>query len=140
MNLIEQYEHVKDGYNPFLIRPQWQVAILNYAPAESLEAIDKLDVHHNTDEVFVLLEGKSVLIAASIDNNLVSYHAVDMKPGIVYNIPRNVWHKIAMHPGSKVLIVENPDTHLDDFEFYHLSEMQKAALEDAVHAAENNPL
>lgn len=138
MQLIEQYTHTEDGYNPLLVRPKWQVAILNYAQAESLEAIDKLDVHHQTDEVFMLLEGRSVLIAASIHNDVVLYQTIDMKRGIIYNIPRNVWHKIAMYQGSSVLIVENADTHLGDFEFYNLSENQKMELKTAVLHTENN--
>lgn len=136
MNLIEQYTHEGEGYNPFLIRPQWQVAILNYAPAEALEAIEKLDIHHHTDEVFVLLAGKSVLIAASIQNHIIAYHTVDMQPGVVYNVPCGVWHKIAMHEGARVCIIENPNTHLGDFEFYNLSVPQCKELAHAVHAAE----
>ncbi len=136
MNLIERYKHTENGYNPFLIREQWQVAILNYTPEETLEAIDKLDVHYETDEVFVLLAGNAVLIAASIDNGTVSYEAIDMKPNIVYNIPRNVWHKIAMQQESSVLIVENQKTHLGDFEFYPLNEAQKNDLRDAVVSAQ----
>ena len=135
MNLIESYVHVGEGYNPFLIRKQWQVAILNYAPAEALEAIDKLDVHFETDEAFVLLQGDAVLIAASVDENAVCFEAVKMKSNVVYNIPRNVWHKIAMKPGSSTLIVENQQTHLGDFKFHPLNEMQKEELRQVVTAA-----
>lgn len=135
MKLIESYVHINEGYNPFLVREQWQVAVLNYAPNEALEAIDKLDVHYLTDEVFVLLEGETVLIAASIDGEEISYEAIKMKPSVVYNIPRNVWHKIAMKPGSKVLIVENQNTHISDFEFFPLNDNQKEDLYEAVISA-----
>jgi hypothetical protein len=30
--LIEEYRHSKEGYNPYLIGPKWQVAQLNYEP------------------------------------------------------------------------------------------------------------
>jgi hypothetical protein len=33
---------------------------------------------------------------------------------------------------SQVLIVENNNTHLGDFEFYNLNEMQKEQLRDVV--------
>ena len=55
-----------------------------------------------------------------------------MQPGIVYNIRREVWHKIAMQPGSQVLIIENNDTHLNDFEFFELTESQKSQLRECV--------
>ena len=37
-----------------------------------------------------------------------------------------------MQPGSRVLIVENCNTHLGDFEFYDLSAEQIAALRETV--------
>ena len=83
--------------------------------------------------MFVLLEGESVLIAAEIENDQITYDLINMKPGIIYNIPKNTWHKIAMQKGSKVCIVEKDNTHLGDFEFYDLSEEQKADLRNAVN-------
>lgn len=135
--MIEKYTHESEGYNPFLIRPQWQVAVLNYAPAESLEAIDRLDVHHRTDEAFVLLAGEVVLIAAAVSDGSPEYYTELLKPGIVYNIPAEVWHKVAMKPGSSVLIIENPDTHLGDFEYYYLDDAGRKALAVAVEEAYN---
>lgn len=135
MKIIDCYKHEGQGYNPFLINDKWQIAFLNYAPAESLEAIDKLDIHHHTDEAFVLLRGKSVLIAATIDKDVIEYETIDMQLNVAYNIRKNVWHKIAMSEGSQVLIIENENTHLGDFEFYPLSENQKQQLRDAVNAA-----
>ncbi|WP_196017937.1 cupin domain-containing protein [Alistipes senegalensis] len=133
MNLIDRYDPQEAGYNPFLIGPVWQTAVLNYAPEESLEQIEKLDVHHHTDELFVLLEGKAVLIAAEISGNgIVGYDLQPMQPGIAYNIRREVWHKIAMTEGCRVLIVENSNTHLGDFEFRELNMIERRTLCDKV--------
>lgn len=129
MKIIDCYAPREAGYHPFLIGPVWQTAVLNYAPAELLEQIDKLDVHHQTDELFVLLEGNAVLIAAALDDSgIAGYDLQDMQPGIAYNIRRNVWHKIAMSEGSRVLIVENADTHRGDFEFRGLSAQEREEL------------
>ena len=132
MKIIDAYDYGGTGYAPFLIGDKWQVAFLNYAPEEALESIVKLDVHHYTDEVFVLLDGRAALIGAQVDDGGVAYEAVDMRPLCAYNIRRGVWHKIAMQPGSRVLIVENCNTHLGDFEFYDLSAEQIAALRETV--------
>lgn len=135
MNIIDCYDPHRAGYNPFLTGPVWQVAVLNYAPAEALEQIDKLDVHRFTDEAFVLLEGHAVLIAAEICcEGIERYDLQDMRGGVTYNIRRGVWHKIAMNEGSRVLIVENAGTHLNDFEFYPLSEPQREKLCEQVRA------
>lgn len=135
LKLIDAYDYAGTGYAPFLIGDKWQVAFLNYAPEEALESIVKLDVHHLTDEVFVLLDGRAALIGAQIRDGRVVCEAVDMQPVQAYNIRRGVWHKIAMQPGSRVLIVENSNTHLGDFEFYDLSAEQIAALRETVAKA-----
>lgn len=140
MNLIERYDPQEAGYNPFLIGPVWQTAVLNYAPEESLERIEKLDVHHRSDELFVLLEGKAVLIAAELaGNRIAGYDLQPMLPGIAYNIRREVWHKIAMTEGCRVLIVENANTHLGDFEFRELDPAERRELYRQVTACRNVP-
>ena len=132
MKIIDEHTFEGKGYHPFLITARWPVAYLNYAEAESLEQIEKLDIHHQTDEVFILLQGKAALIGASVTDQNINYDVVNMQPGIVYNIRREVWHKIAMQPGSQVLIIENNDTHLNDFEFFELTESQKSQLRECV--------
>jgi len=126
--LIEEYNHGGNGYNPFLIRNNWQVAQLNYETGQGFDAIEKIDIHYNTDEVFILLEGHVVLIAAEKDGDQLSFHTVKMEKGITYNIPKNTWHNIAMSHNAKVIIVEDANTHLGDFEFYYMNPMQKKEL------------
>lgn len=135
MKIIDAYDYGGTGYAPFLIGDKWQVAFLNYAPEEALESIVKLDVHHYTDEVFVLLDGRAALIGAQVADDGIVYEAVDMRPLCAYNIRCGVWHKIAMRPGSRVLIVENCNTHLGDFEFLDLSAEQIVALRETVAKA-----
>ena len=59
---METFNYTEENYNPVLITEKWQVAYLNSCPEYELKAIKKVDVHENTDEAFVLLEGKAVLI------------------------------------------------------------------------------
>lgn len=134
MKLIETYRHEGDGYNPFLIRDGWQVAVLNYSPAEDIESIRTLDIHHFTDEVFLLLKGDVVLVSACIDGDRIEYDNVRLKQGTIYNIPENVWHKVAMKPDSSVLIVEKDKTHIGDFEFHNLTQAQIEALKKDVYS------
>ncbi len=90
-----------------------------------------------TDEAFILLSGNAALIAAKIEGEKIKYEVINMQAGLIYNIPVNMWHKIAMQPGSSVLIVEDSNTHVGDFEFYDLSPEQKQQLRQAVEAAIN---
>ncbi len=125
MKLIEQYQISDNGYHPFLIRDGWQVAQLNYMPEQEIGNIVKLDIHHLTDEVFILLNGKAVLIGAEINGNDVNFEVELMKPNITYNIPVGTWHNIAMSTDCEIIIIEKSDTHVADFEFFPLSEEKK---------------
>jgi len=123
---IEEYYHSGFGYNPFLIRPAWQVAQLNYAPELALSAIHQVERHNQTDEVFILCDGESVLITA-LEGRIETCR---MKPAVTYNIPAGVWHAIAMQPEDVVLIVENSNTHLNDVEYRPLSRSELRGLAD----------
>ena len=129
MKLIEQYQISDKGYHPFLIRDGWQVAQLNYMPEQEIGNIVKLDIHHLTDEVFILLNGKAVLIGAEINGNDVNFEVELMKPNITYNIPVGTWHNIAMSKDCEIIIVEKSDTHIADFEFFPLSDEKKNEME-----------
>ncbi len=121
MQTLEKYSHAGEGYNPFLIRHGWQVAQLNYAPELAFDVLTHVDRHLATDEVFILFQGRPVLITAQEDNDTLGLETCVMQKGITYNVPAGVWHAIAMRPGDSVFIVENAYTHRDDFEFRDLS-------------------
>ena len=119
-NLIETYEVGEKGFHPLLIRDNWQVAKLNYLEDQNIRNIKKLDIHFNTDEVFVLLKGKAVIIAAVFENEIPVFEMELMEQNMIYNIPKNSWHNIAMEEGSEVLLVEKSNTHLSDFDHFNL--------------------
>lgn len=125
---IQKYQVGGEGYHPFLIRDGWQVAQLNYTPDQSILNIIQVDVHRETDEVFVALKGHAVLIAATIEEERVTFDLEYLKPGVTYNIPKNLWHNIAMEPGSEILIVEKSNTHLSDAAYHKLSRAQQQEL------------
>lgn len=161
---IEKYEHAGPGYDPFLIRAGWQVAQLNHLDEQDLEGIAKIDMHRLTDEVFILLRGTAVLIAAhpsgaakknensdlsvalvesgnsdlsgaSVENGKLDYECILMRPGITYNIPAGTWHNIAMDKTASVIIVERNDTHLGDFVFRQLSPAEGEELRQKIRRA-----
>ena len=128
MKTIEKYAIKEGGYHPFLIRDGWQVAQLNYDKKQEVENITRLDIHNHTDEVFILLKGKAVLITATINNDKPTLELELMKPEMIYNIPQKTWHNIAMKEGSEVIIIEKSNTHLYDFEFFDLTEEKQSEL------------
>lgn len=130
--MIESFSIKEEGYHPFLIKEGWQMAQLNYTDSQHISQITQLDVHRKTDEVFVLLEGRAVLIVAAIKDSIPHFEIELMEANKVYNIPKDVWHNIAMEQGSEVIIAEKSDTHLSDFEHLPLEENQRKELHHLV--------
>lgn len=130
--MIETYQIKENGYHPFLIREGWQVAQLNYMPEQHIDNITRLDVHHLTDEAFILLKGSAVLIAATIINGEVDFEMELMRANVTYNIPEGAWHNIAMTEGCETIIVEKSNTHVSDFEHFELNEAQINELRSKV--------
>lgn len=134
MSKIITYEYTGKGYNPYLIDNNWQVAQLNYVDEQDFISLKKIDRHLNTDEAFVLISGTAVLIAADLNENKIDYEFINMKYGILYNIPKGVWHNIALSKDAKLLIIENSYTHENDFEYYWLSKEQQQQLSNSIKA------
>jgi hypothetical protein len=134
MNIIEMYQRRGEGYDPFLIREGWQVARLTYIPDQDMFGIQKMDRHLLTDELFILLNGTAVLIAATEQNHDFRFEFVKMQQGIPYNIPAKQWHNIAMDEDAELIIVEKDHTHLGDVEYKPLNQDQVKKIND--HMAE----
>jgi len=128
VNKIEVYTHKGQGYNPFLITEKWQVAQLNYSPEINFQTIDRVERHKQTDEVFILFKGTAILISAKIEEYIIKFELIRMNPGTTYNVPKGLWHSIAMDREAIVIIVENNDTHLHDVEYTQLTPVQKNEL------------
>ena len=133
MATIEKYKIEGSGYHRFFISEGWQVAQLNADDKQKVENIGRLDIHNHTDEIFILISGRAVLISATVIDNEPIFEMEFMKPGITYNIPVKTWHNIAMQEGCQVIIVEKENTHLNDFEFLELDKEKKCELVEKVN-------
>lgn len=91
-----------------------------------------MEVHYSTDEVFVVLKGAAVLIASEGMAHGFGFKTVRMLERVVYNIPKGVWHSIVMKEDAEVLIVEDANTHLGNYELSELSSEQQKELKMAI--------
>lgn len=111
-HLVEVSDYNAAGYAPVVDFQTWRVAILNYIDELETELIDNFQCHLETDEVFVLLEGKCILFCADTSQGkLGKIVATNMQAGKIYNIKQGVYHTHTLSQDAKVLIVENQDTN-----------------------------
>lgn len=111
-NLLEISDYTGEGYRPLIDYGQWRVAILRYIDELLPENIGKMQRHNETDEVFVLLNGRCILFLGEGEDSVEAIHAEDMQPLKLYNVKRGAWHSHTLDEAATVLIVENRDTTL----------------------------
>ncbi len=126
---IEIYDYNGPGYAPLLLEPGWQVALLNWEPACERANLKEIERHNQTDEVFVLLRGRSALFVKKEGGAL---RAFDCQPGVIYNVPAGVWHTLVADHEATFLIVENRDTHLYDTEVRPITAAELAEVDAAL--------
>jgi ureidoglycolate hydrolase len=109
-HFLEITDYTGAGYRPLIAYGAWRVAILNYIDELLPENIGKMQRHDNTDEVFVLLNGRCILFVAEGADRVDEIHAADMQPLKLYNIKHGTWHTHTLDQEATVLIIENDDT------------------------------
>ena len=76
----DQYENNAEGILCVYKNPKWLVCIKNWKPDNDIAGIAHLEIHHSTDEQFILAAGKAILITAereggSFKNIELPHHA-----------------------------------------------------------------
>lgn len=108
--LIEIRQSFEEGYHPQVDYGAWRVATLRYLDELAPKNIDAMERHNETDEVFVLLQGRCILFLGEGEHAIEAIHAVNMQPLQLYNIKKGVYHTHTLSQNAFLLIVENQDT------------------------------
>lgn len=124
--MLESYDWREQGYKPLVFANGWQVALLNWEPPFDRAQLTEIERHNQTDEVFVLLRGQAVLFTLPDGGALT---AVELTPGVVYNVPQGVWHNVIATRDVAFIIVEDRDTHLHDTEIRPMTAAEFDALD-----------
>lgn len=108
MKLIETYEYNNEGYLKLFSYKEWRIAMLNYIDELDINNINHVEAHQETDEVFVLLEGKCQMILYCSEKK--EFELINLEKNKIYNIPSGVYHNHTLSNDAKVLIVEQENT------------------------------
>lgn len=134
MKHIEISRCTSEGYSPLSIHDGWQVAYLTTVEQHQLDDLVNMEVHEQTDELFILLKGSAVLLSADYEEEQ-KFQAVGMEPFVMYNIPQGVWHNIAMAPDTLLLIAEKDGTHLNDVQYMPFSKEDVKVVNELIQQA-----
>jgi mannose-6-phosphate isomerase-like protein (cupin superfamily) len=133
LSMLEQIEIDGRGFQPLKDYESWRIAQLSYDPSvNDLDSLCSLGCHYETEEAFVLLQGEAVMVTAGTGKKLRSFEAVKLVPGRIYVVPQGQWHAAVLKPGTRLLIVENRDTGLENSENRALSNGEKLEMRRSI--------
>lgn len=127
---IEQYTYDGEGLSRVFENQKWMVGIKNWKPANDIANTNCLERHNKTDELFILLAGKCVLLFANEVNSELVVEAVDMEPMKVYNIPATLWHNTVTQKDTKLVLVEDSSTGMENSDILTLTDAQIAKVKE----------
>ncbi len=125
---ITDFEFTGEGMQRVYENEKWTVGIKNWKPANDITGIDCLERHNKTDELFVLTEGSCTLIYANETENGLEFSSVQMEPGKVFNIPATLWHNTITQKDTKMILIEDSNTSMENSDIFNLNEKQIAAI------------
>ncbi|MRR32596.1 hypothetical protein EG834_20220 [bacterium] len=118
-----------EGYQSVVSFESWRVAVLRYHDGSHPDKINTIERHCQTDEVFILTEGRAVLITGGTGTEVGELSGVVMQPGKIYNVKKNAWHTTLLGREAHIIIVENDDTAKENSESVALTNSHKDALQ-----------
>lgn len=125
---IAVYEFGGEGMQRVFENEKWTVGIKNWKPANDVTGIDCLERHNKTDELFVLVEGACTLAYANESEKGLEFGVVNMQPNKVYNIPATLWHNTITQKDTKMILIEDSNTSMNNSDILELDEEQIAKI------------
>ncbi len=121
-NWLQIHSYEGQGFQPQVTFNSWQVAILNYLDKIHPEHNNSMERHKKTDEVFVLMKGRGILIIGGNGKTVEGVYPQVMEIGKVYNVRVNTWHTILLSKDASVLLMEESNTVEENSEYTTLPE------------------
>lgn len=130
--LINEFSFSGEGMTRVYDNNNWTVGIKNWKPANDISGIDCLERHNLTDELFVLLDGSCTLIYANESEQGLLIEKIRMEAGKVYSIPASLWHNTITEKNTKLILIENSSTSMENSDIFELSKEQIAFIQSII--------
>lgn len=116
------YENKEEGIKCVYTNEKWLVSIKNWKPDNDIEGLKHLEIHHTTDEQFILVNGKAILITAERKDGKFETELTLMEKGKVYNVPKECWFYSITQKDTKMVYVQDSGCSMENSDFCDLSE------------------
>lgn len=117
------YENNGEGIKCVYKNDKWLLCIKNWKPDNDVEGLKHLEIHHSTDEQFILVSGKAILLTAERKNGrFENIELTPMELGKVYNVPKEMWFYSITCKDTKMVYVQDSDCSMSNSELCDMSE------------------
>ncbi len=118
----EVYENNGEGIRCVYKNAKWLVCIKNWKPDNDIAGLAHLEIHHSTDEQFILSAGKAILVTAERTNDKFENIVLTlMENGKVYNIPEEIWFYSITQKDTKMMYVQDAGCSMDNSDLCDLT-------------------
>ena len=100
-----------------------------------IEKIQYLEEHHATDEQFILVQGKAVLLTASRENDAFKIDVIPMEPNKVYNVLQGTWFNTITQKDTKLKYVQDAGTTTENSEYCDMTEVELSMVREKAKKA-----
>lgn len=126
----EIFENTQEGIKVVYKNDEWSVSIKNWKPDNDIAGVEKLEIHHTSDEQFILTAGKALLITA--DETETGFSNIVLTPleiGKVAHVPKEQWFYSITQKDSKIVYIQRSDCSMENSEIKYMTPEQVKAVQ-----------
>ena len=108
----------KEGFDIAFKNEKFKCAFIKHSKAYSFGKVYEMKRHNKTDEIFVLLKGKAVMLTMEEGKFLET----ELEKNTAYSVQSGTWHYLALSGDAQVFVTENADTDSSNTDIIELGE------------------
>ena len=116
------YRYDGEGIECAYRNEKWVVCIKNWKPNNDIDGLEHLEIHHTTDEQFILISGKCIIITADRIDGKFNIELTPVEKGSLYNVPKERWFFTIVEKDTKMMYVQDAGCSMDNSEYCKLSQ------------------
>ena len=96
----------KEGFGVVFKNEKFKCAFIKHSSAYSFGKVYEMKRHNETDEIFVPLKGRAVMLTMEEGK----FFETELATDTAYNVQKGTWHYLALSEDAQVFVTENADT------------------------------
>lgn len=126
--LVEIGEYFGVGFQPVLNFEGWRVAMKRYGENTHPAKFHSVDRHNETNEVFILTEGRAEMLLMEGGNSPTQFHLFPMELNVAYSVQQSAWHHVFMAENAHIIVFERSNTSRENSDQFELDADTIAAI------------